>query len=378
MPHHYLRFERLVEFECDRNDNQKSRCRERVCKSYILSDEIEQEGRDNAYQRKEDCSEQRNTVVNPLKIIGRGFSGTNAGNESAVLLNVFGYVLGIELNHRVEVCEEDDKHYHKDVVYQTSPPCTARSSHVSHPPLSESAFGKFGNKADYHLREHNKRRREDDRHNARRVYPDGNERRLSAVHFIAFDLLCVLNGDSSLAAVHKYDEREQQQYENQESEDIPQFGGVGGNGSECVEQRGARRRNNTDEDDERGSVANAVFGNPLAEPHNHYAARDEHYHDVHHRKPVALHSVNGIDIVFPDKRHAYRLNDTQQYCDVSRDLSDLFAAFFAVLAHLFEFRNDESQKLHYNETIDKRDNSESKKRTLRKRTTRYRTDDIQE
>ncbi len=77
-----------------------------------------------------------------------------------------------------------------------------------------------------------------------------------------------------------------------------------------------------------------------------------------------MHAVNGVDVVLPHKHNADGLNHAEYDCDVTRDLRDLLTAFFTVFTHFFQFRNDERQKLHYDETIDKRDDSESKKRTL--------------
>ena len=149
---------------------------------------------------KEHRAEQRDTVVYLAQEIACGLTRSDTGNKSAVLLNILRNVLGIELDLRVEIREAQNQ-YRKEHVVDGS----TRSHITSVPSVCRGALKE---QRDYHLREHKQRGREDYRHNAASVDSDRNVGGLTAVHFVSLDLLGVLNGNSSLRAVDKDDEKE--------------------------------------------------------------------------------------------------------------------------------------------------------------------------
>lgn len=89
------------------------------------------------------------------------------------------------------------------------------SSHPGVPPNDE-VVGRT-DELHYHLREHNKARREDDRHNAAGVYFDRNKGGLSAVHLVTLNLLGVLYGDSSFGHIDENDKTEQENNQKYEA-----------------------------------------------------------------------------------------------------------------------------------------------------------------
>ena len=134
-------------------------------------------------------------------MVAGGFAGSDAGNKSAVLLNHTSDIVGIELYLSVEIRKEDNEKEHKQRIKVSS------HSQPFVPPNHEgvSASDELHN----HLREHNKAGREDNRHNPAGIDLDGDMRGLSAVHFVAFDLFCVLNGYPAFAQIDENDKSEQ-------------------------------------------------------------------------------------------------------------------------------------------------------------------------
>lgn len=98
--HHHLRLQLLFKFHCHRHHDQDTRRGEHV--DEVIGSPGKHDGRNERDQRKIDGAEQRNTVGNLFQISLRRFSGTNALDKAAVLLNALGHVLGIELHLRIE------------------------------------------------------------------------------------------------------------------------------------------------------------------------------------------------------------------------------------------------------------------------------------
>ena len=98
MTHHQLRLKLLVELKRNADDNHHSRCREGVRKTQSLANQREDNARYQCYDCQEDRSKQNYPVVYLFQILARGLTGSDAGHESAVLLDILGYVIRTELD----------------------------------------------------------------------------------------------------------------------------------------------------------------------------------------------------------------------------------------------------------------------------------------
>lgn len=367
--HHYLRFELLIEFECDGNDDEESGCGERIAYSEVVTriravERIEDERRNQCEQGKEDCSEQRDAVGNLLQEIAGGFTRTNAGDKSAVLLDILRHVFGVELNLCIEVCKEQNEDNHEHVVRPST------RTHMLCIPCVRAAFGP--EQCHNHLREHEKGRCEDDGHNAASVDSDRNVGGLTAVHLVTLDLFAVLNRDSSFRHVHKHYEREEEHDDDDESEDIPNVSPFFADHLERACHRGACGCENTDENDEGRTVAHAVFGDSFAEPHDHRAARHQNDDDACHCEvgifPTCLEGEHGRDFGFPTDHDTDSLNGCEHECEVAGDLGEFFTTLVTLFGHLLKRGNNEREKLHNDECVDERKYAEREQRCVCKGT----------
>ena len=86
--HHDLRFESGVEFYRNRYADEHSRCAERARSCIRRKYKVKNHRRDKSKQRKENCSEKRESVVYLFEIIGSRLARSYTGDKPAVLLNV--------------------------------------------------------------------------------------------------------------------------------------------------------------------------------------------------------------------------------------------------------------------------------------------------
>lgn len=284
MSHHKLRFERRIELKCRRNDDHESRCAERTHKSVATvvndSDKTEDIGRNQSYESEIDCAEKRDPVADLSKMICRRTTRSDARDKSAVLLNVLSDVIRIELNGRIEVCEEYDE-YRKEQRIKVS---------VSGEPVRIYGEALVGpEKSHNELRERQDRIREDERENAGTVYLDRNERGLSAVHLSSLDLLCILNRDLSLRHIYRYDASEDDENGYEEYEKGYQCADIARKDLAELSQDGLScRSKNTNEDQKRDTIADTEFGDPFADPHRECrsCAEDNNYTSI--RQPFKV------------------------------------------------------------------------------------------
>ena len=364
----------LVEFERNADDDQESGCRERAVQTDCTeSVDFKDIDRDQCDDTEVQRAEERYTVVDLPQIIAGGLSCSDTGNKSAVLLDHSRYVVRIELDLRIEVCEEDDEQEHERSVQMSA------YAHPSVPPSHEAAGRIRISELHDHLGEHDQGRSEDDRHNAAAVDLDRNVRGLSAVHLVSFDLFRILYGDTSFAVVNENDQTEQYDDQRDESEQEPNAGirtvfRLFRNGVDhSVPHISAERCEDTHEDQEGRSVSDSVFGDSFTEPHNEGAATRQNDDDEDHREDLAClaRSENARNAFSPADHDTDRLYDREQYGQVSGILVDFLSSVFSVFAQSFKFGDNQRQKLHNDGGVDERNDTECKQRAVLQRTARY-------
>ena len=324
--------------------------------------------RENSNNGEQKRTDESDTGENLGDVLSSGTSGTDTGDGTAVGLQVVGNFYGVEGNRGVEVSERDDEYESKDRIYN------AFGAEEIEEACPEGAF----RRAHEHFNRRNDgadRRREDDRHNTGHVDLERKGRGLAAVHLSADNLLSILDRDSAFGVGHPNDEANERndhsdgKNSNDDAEPYGDVGStvVGGEGSLAgdVVQQGTSSAGETGNDvgkqDHGDTVADTAFVDLFGEPHNESRARavagydnDGSERTVFNEKTVVLEKVVVSD----------RGNETESYSDISGVLVDLLAAFIAFLGEIFQVRDSDAEKLHYDGCGDVGVDTQSKQRTL--------------
>ena len=108
MAHSHLGLKLACGLKCDTDNDEQRRTTE--CKRTEISscEDIDKE-RKPRNERKEYCADKSDSVEYHLDIIGSGFTRTDTGDESAVLLQIVGNLNVVEADLNIEVREGDDQ-----------------------------------------------------------------------------------------------------------------------------------------------------------------------------------------------------------------------------------------------------------------------------
>src|SRR5262249_33733297 len=98
--------------ERDTNDDEQRRTTE--CERHV--DESRNDHRKKRNDRQEDCAWKRDALDDLLDVFGRLRAWRDAGNESALFLEIFSEVDRIENDRRIEVREQHDENRREDEV----------------------------------------------------------------------------------------------------------------------------------------------------------------------------------------------------------------------------------------------------------------------
>ncbi len=373
--HHDLRLQLLIDFQRNGHNDEDTRRREYVHE--VVACPSERHRRNKGNEREVNCAEQRNAVTDLFEIQRRRLTGTDALNEAAVLLNALGNVLGVELDLRIEESErKDEDGEHEDI---DPPPGRILTGEISVPP-GERARPRLAAEAYDHAREGYDGKRKDEGHNAVARYFHGNNGRLTAVHFGAAHLLRILNGNLPFGEIDEYDQEENDHDQHDEEGKFQKHFGVGADFHNFIQDRFPRGGENTDKDNHGNAVADAVFGNALAQPHDEDGARridDGHIDDRQRAGIKEQIPFNGVRRGHVARKSARKidddtdgLHDRQYDGNDPRERVDFLFSFLALLGPSLQRRKPDRQELHDNGRVDVRSDSERKERTARKRAAR--------
>ncbi|QIP39286.1 Uncharacterized protein G9444_2042 [Rhodococcus erythropolis] len=188
-------------------------------------------------------------------------------------------------------------------------------------------------------------------------------RRGSAVHLASDHPLRVLHRDTTLTLLDEDDTGDdQQRCEADEGEDQR---------TTAVEDCLALARDtrcDTGEDEEGHAVADATFGDDLAEPHDHGStgSHDQHDDDKTEDRLVGDDVVTALEQLSACRKSddAGRLQDCQSNGQVTRVLRHLGLAGLAFFPKFLELRNHHGQELHDDARRDVRHDADRKDRHL--------------
>ena len=228
--------------------------------------------------RGEYCQHRKKDSAEPGKFRGglfnevrRGSTGSETGNEAAVLFKVIGDIVRVKVNDLVEERENYDQHCVHDNV---SPGLTLGET-VDHAGETCCRRG-FANEGNDRSRELKHRHREDYRKHAGGVDLERNVSALSAVDLAADNSFSVLYRDPAFAAFHPdngndYCKEYHDQREHYRHVEYCAGGKLFGAASENIfPERHCGGRSvgyDTGEDQHGDTVADALFGDALTHPH---------------------------------------------------------------------------------------------------------------
>lgn len=312
---------------------------------------------------EEQRTDYRNSVNHSDNEIGCRFTGSDTGDCSAVILDIVRYLNRIVLNGDIEEVECNDKNKCENDVDR------ARGREVIRHELCQAAVRE---ELRYCCRKTYYRISEDDGHNAGHCNLYGKECALAAVHLSAYLTFCVLYGNASFGAVHKYDERKHNKSENNKDGDYPPVAGL--RLLNAVTDKADTARNDGSKKYYGDTVAYSLFVNAFAQPHNKHRACKQKNNEYRDTEPLGhaggkVHQGGGVAVGH------YRvitesLNKTYAYRkETSCVFKFLLSRFAAVFLQSFKCGNGNGKKLNDNGCVDVRLYRQRKECSVCKRVT---------
>ena len=385
MTHGHLSFHFAYCFEDYADNDEECGAAERNYVKKAAGRHVE-EKRETSDDREEERAHQDDLIEDLLDIDGGGSAGTDAGDRTAVAHKVIRYFNGVEGDRNVEVSKCNDKSEEEYNVYKAQRALCGREE------LVDNAF--LARTCELHDRrgKRDDGARKDDGHYAGHIELDRKIGALTAVLLSADSALRVLNGDSSLSVRHigyEYERANDDGDDRNPKDDLKPYGNhfaVVDEGTVCcgievlteLNEHGGETRNDVRKEDHGDTVADTLFVDSFAEPHNEASAgcvaRDDNEHGEPFSKAFGvsnetavnaghcLGTENCIVTVSGDQ------SDTDGY--VTSDFFDFLSAFFTVLGKLFKRGDRNAEQLHDDRSVDVRCYGQSKQCCRRERITR--------
>ena len=192
VPHDHQRVKLVGNFDGHTDHNQNARRTE--SRQHGDVQHLQEQSGDDCNNHQEECAEHCQAAALLLEVVRSGTTGTNTGNKSAVLLEIFGNLNRVEGDGGVEVSEAHDHDGIKHIVNDYAGDIRGCRAEVSaykgiEPALGPELTDHAGNLKNRHS--------EDQGHNAVCIRLERDMRGLSAVEFPADNALCVLNGNAA-------------------------------------------------------------------------------------------------------------------------------------------------------------------------------------
>ena len=337
MTHQHLALQLAHGFHRDGNGDHQRGGRER---QIYLGDGVDDRG-DHRENRQIDRAEGGDAGADLLNEVAGGLALANAGDHTAVVLDILRNFNRVEADRRIEEREAED-HQRKDQLV-----APAHGGDMVGPPVIR---GGVREERQNGRRELHDGAREDQRQDAGGVQLQRDVRGLAAVHSAADHALGVLNRNTTLAELDEHD-AEDQDHEHDDRRDHRGDADLRNVLEQVVDVSGDARgdvRGDAGEDQQADAVADAALRDALTDPHGQRGARRKAETDGQQAKDgvggVRLHAVGQRD----------GLDEAEADGDVTGDLSNLLLALFTLLLKLFELRNGDAQQLHDNGCVDVR------------------------
>ena len=262
-----------------------------------------------------------------------GLSGADAGDEAAVFLHVICQVLDIHGNGGIEIGEDKNEETVADGIWPGAP--SKEITDGLDPAYVDELCQGNG--------KHENGGCEDDGDDTGLVHFQRQVGGMAAIHSASDHTLGVLDRDSSLSFIHFDDHEDHGKGDDQEQEKLE-----GGNGAdlEVIHHGGNSLREagyDTAEDDKGNTVADTMFRNLIADPHEEAGACCE---DNDNKKEIQPAVINKGIVDTQGIGHAECLHSCQENGEVSCYFLDFLVSFCAVFSPFFQGGDDSGEELH--------------------------------
>ena len=265
MSHQQVALDLLEGVEHNAHHNEQGGAAEELCELLVHA-EVADDGRQHGHDTQEDGTGQGDTGHNRVDQLSGLLAGLGAGDEAAVLLQVFRNLLRVDGDGRVEVGEGDDEQEEHHVIAETV---------IVDEAAPEAGGGLRGDVDEGQGDEHNSLG-EDDRHHAGSVDLEGKIVADTAVLLVADHALGVLDGHAA-GALHEHnaDANDDHHQDKLDDEDDRATVHLADTSHELSLEGVGQTGDDTDHNDHRDTVADAVVGDSLTKPHNEEGGGDE-------------------------------------------------------------------------------------------------------
>ena len=375
MTHGHLRFHFAYCLEDYTYNDEEGRTAERNNVQKTACENVE-EKRETSDKAEEERTHKNNLIEDLLNVKSCRSAGTNAGDRAALLHKVIGNLNRIEGDRDIEVSKRNDKSEEQYYIDKAPEAACGREY------LVEEVRALNTCKLHDGKGERDDRARKDDRHNTGHIEFDREIGALTTVLLSANGAFCILDRDSSFCIGHISHEYERTYHDrdNRNPEDdlepnrdnltlvdegtVVDVVEVLSESRECTRQAGY----DVGEKDHGDTVADTLFVDSFAEPHNEASACCVARNHNDHREPFSCalgineEAAGNTGNCFGTENGVVTVRCNERDCDryVTGDFFDFLLAFFAILSELFKRRERDREKLHNDGRIDIRCYGESK------------------
>lgn len=318
--------------QCHADDNEEGRAAE-VDALYAgnISDEVRKDG----YECQEYGTGQGDSGQYFVYVDHGGLSGADAGDEAAIFLHVICQIFDVYGNSRIEVGEDKNEEAVANGIGPGAP--SEEVAYCLYPVHMDELCQGDG--------EHQDGGSKDDGDDAGLVHFQWQVGGVTAIHSASDDALCILDGNSALSFIDFDDHEDHDEGNDEEEQKLERRNGAD---LEIINDGGNRFREtsyDTAEDDQGNAVANSVFRDFFADPHQQAGAGGEDHDDEKEIQPAVINKsvvdAQGIG-------HAECLHSCQENGEVSGNFLDFLESFLSVFSPFFESGDDGGKELHNN------------------------------
>ena len=294
------------------------------------------DGRHDGHEAEEDGTGQGDARHDRVEILSRLLTRLHTGDETSVLLDVFGHLVGVHRHSRVEIREGDDHEEEHQIVPETVD--VGKRGGESRQALSLSETGNGD-------RQEHDGLGEDDRHDAGCIHFQRDVLADATILAVADHTLGILYRDLTRAldegdgAHHHEEQHDQLDHQQQEaSAALAEAGAAFGH------EGAGKTGDDTDHNDEGDTVADTTVSDLLTEPHDEQGAGDEQHDRRNPEEQGRVGAIEGRDSRL-GQLHEHvldvtgGLDDDNGHRQVTHDLVQFLTAALTLLLQALEVRH---------------------------------------
>ena len=358
MPKKEVLLHLLDRVERHADDDQERRTAEEEGLDVEQREDPERQDRDES---QVDRAGQRHAREDPVNVIRRLCARLDSGNEAALPLEVLRQIHRIEDDRSVEIREVDDEKRVRQVIPRR-PDLEDLAQVVQEPLDAGRSRPGVACERGQSARDDDDGLREDDRHHAGRVHPQGDKGALSLPDPpSAHDLSRNLHGDPPRRHREGGYCRDDRDHDRDEGDEPEEADAARPEELECAEDAPRKALHDREEYQQGHAVPDPTLRDLLAQPHDEDGARRQHQNCGQPEAPAGRDHRTRLRL--EEDGVAVGLHDAEEDGRVARPLRELAASLFAlVLLELLDGREDRSKQLKQDARGDVRHDPEGQDR----------------